>query len=1489
MKQWVKNSISIFIFLIIITGIFALLSPVYRFVTKTIRSYEKQFVATFVEKTGMGISYQSLSPSILSGIHIQGIEVYDIESKENIFTVKKTVISYSLWQVIRGNWDQVLTRLTINDVDFEFSKEKNPGLYNKFINWFESPSENTEEKKEKSDILVKQGLLDLIQEIIFILPFDVKAKNIHAAFIGEKNEHRAGIYNLSLERDKEGVAVSTKIQGYAYTRLEALDGKSAGISFDLAGNILHDFSGSSMLLSVDKYSADYTVNKLEFLIRYADGLAVLRSTQRLQPYNIFVQFDLHSGDLASSLSMQNLRPSSVVKIPGINSYLDMFLTTRYTADLTFSLNVLSLDYSWTGSGSFYMPGDFFSSSERIAFDASGNNTDIKIRSISAEGQALGVKASGSFNIPSLMPSLAASVDHYLLPNGNALAGDLYVEPFKGGISALIPVLSMGEETLSGVQAEVYLKKSSIDFTFETNEYSHTEYDVPALIHADGTLAFAGKPYLQAQLSIENLFIDSVLRYASVFLDVESHESVKKLAKTFEPYISSDEFYFATDFESFNFNCPYALFANTREDRQVLMLSFDGSNRNVNISGLDLVYGENTLQAMAQAELSMEDRQALFTATLNINNIPYNTSGLYSFDKWVSFTGDYGLEVFADFSEDLYGSLQLSALPLSLYGYLLSFSTSTQFSYSQSESLQMSINDFTVEEISGKLPIKPHFSFAGNLDRKGMVLDRLDYSDTATELEGSGYLLWNINEGLFDSANLSIKATSSVSSESILIEGNLTNPLAEDFSFDNLKSDYYFTAQASVADFPLNRFLPTQKANNTLSFKISSNGTLENPYLTLELEDFSMLLAGSNLTAKATLAFVEGSVTLPYMSAEWGNFKIDNVNGAFDIADFNGQLAADCSAKFGNRSLSAPLLLSVSSPGNSSSAEEKKLIPDDIRVNLDIERIDGNIVKEFVPIHFVLDRTPGVTIVTSDDALGISGILYDNGGLAVAVNKEKPLHFDLNGSLNSNNFGIVLTNFYCDLPKIFSYVDSLIVSVNRGAISGQAVISGLASDPNIDGSLSIDNLLLRVPEIMEENITAESILITMTQSRIEIPDSELLVGDGSLTAAASLLLDRTSLSSLDLTLASGKKGIPINIKTPLLTMKGRTGLDAKIYYGENTFNVEGSVELNNTEITVMEDIADLAYSSLVPAAKTEEVQVKEDSEAFPLNINIDLNLLVGKKVSFLINPLLRGLVVPDTLLHFTMDTANQLWSIEGDVALRGGEVFYFSRNFYLKEGRVVLKETQSRFDPRITIRAETREHKDDGDLVTVTLSAQNQLFSEFSPVLSATPPMSQDELLSMMGQLLSGDSDNVGQFIVSAGDFVTQTMFVRKFEKALRDFTNFDIFSVRTPLLQNAVNIRSNSGSKSNTFGNYFDNTTVYIGKYFGNDVYVDGLLQWTYDESVAENSGTLGSGLVFQPEFGLELAAPFANIRWQFAPEMGELQKSWVPATSITLSWRLTF
>ncbi len=275
---------------------------------------------------------------------------------------------------------------------------------------------------------------------------------------------------------------------------------------------------------------------------------------------------------------------------------------------------------------------------------------------------------------------------------------------------------------------------------------------------------------------------------------------------------------------------------------------------------------------------------------------------------------------------------------------------------------------------------------------------------------------------------------------------------------------------------------------------------------------------------------------------------------------------------------------------------------------------------------------------------------------------------------------------------------------------------------------------------------------------------------------------------------------------------------------------------------------------------------------------------------MINPILRGLIAPQTPIHLTMDTASDMWAIDGDIILKGGEVFYLGRNFYLKEGRVVLNETQDNFDPLVTVRAETRTHDSSGSPVTITLSAANQKVSEFSPSLTSNPAKSESEVLSLLGSVLTGDSESVTDALVAGGDFMFQNLIIRKAENSLRDLLNFDILSLRMTLIQNAVKYGLNSSSEnSHVASNYFDNTAVYIGKYFGEDVYADALLQWSYDESLTDSFGMVAGGLVFQPELGLEFSAPFANIRWQFAPDMGALQNSWVPATSVTLSWQLQF
>ena len=133
--------------------------------------------------------------------------------------------------------------------------------------------------------------------------------------------------------------------------------------------------------------------------------------------------------------------------------------------------------------------------------------------------------------------------------------------------------------------------------------------------------------------------------------------------------------------------------------------------------------------------------------------------------------------------------------------------------------------------------------------------------------------------------------------------------------------------------------------------------------------------------------------------------------------------------------------------------------------------------------------------------------------------------------------------------------------------------------------------------------------------------------------------------------------------------------------------------------------------------------------------------------------------------------------------------------------------------------------------------------------------------------------------------------MRQAENKLRDLLNFDIFSVRTNVLQNTLNMGvSGALTKENiSIGNFLDNSTVYIGKYLANSLYVDAMLHVSFGDGYVNDINSAGS-LVFQPEFGMELESPFANIRVNLAPDINALlQNQFVPSPSLTLSWKYAF
>ena len=215
------------------------------------------------------------------------------------------------------------------------------------------------------------------------------------------------------------------------------------------------------------------------------------------------------------------------------------------------------------------------------------------------------------------------------------------------------------------------------------------------------------------------------------------------------------------------------------------------------------------------------------------------------------------------------------------------------------------------------------------------------------------------------------------------------------------------------------------------------------------------------------------------------------------------------------------------------------------------------------------------------------------------------------------------------------------------------------------------------------------------------------------------------------------------------------------------------------------------------------------------------------------------------------------------------------------------------NPLITINAETREKDEKGQNVKIVMDVQKQYLLDFVPRFTSVPPKSENEIRMLLGQIAVADSNSATNFLFAASDYALQSTVVRKAENKLRDLCNFDIFSVRTTILQNTImqNMEKNNSTENNSVvSNLFGNSTVYIGKYFGNDIYFDALFHWSFDEKKSDSSGSSSNqGIIFHPELGLEFDAPFADIRWGFAPDFEEnfLQSWTTQSTSLTLSWHL--
>ncbi|MBO6100059.1 MAG: hypothetical protein J6P07_01835, partial [Spirochaetaceae bacterium] len=247
---------------------------------------------------------------------------------------------------------------------------------------------------------------------------------------------------------------------------------------------------------------------------------------------------------------------------------------------------------------------------------------------------------------------------------------------------------LGEKALTAIQAKVLPQKDSVDFEFELSDYycyDSGEYEnpgEPGVISMSGSYLLSSK-FMQTGISMNSIYVRSVMELLQEMADKKQKEQLAKVMKTVTPYMFTGDLYLSTDFSSVSYNLPYLVLANTQKDNQLLFISVNGNEQNVNLDRFDLIFGKFALNASAGVDFMPGGKNMTFYVDMTTSSIPYRFQGAIS-PEAVKVAGDYGTDIEVRFgkNKEISGYTMIENFPVVNEKLSLILSTNTTFAYSQ---------------------------------------------------------------------------------------------------------------------------------------------------------------------------------------------------------------------------------------------------------------------------------------------------------------------------------------------------------------------------------------------------------------------------------------------------------------------------------------------------------------------------------------------------------------------------------------------------------------------------------------------------------------------------------------------------------------------------------------------------------------------------------------------------------------------------------------
>jgi len=1424
-----KPYINVILFLFLTAALITAAIPLQRRISERLEILKKESVAYIEDLFGRSISYDSIAPSIFRYIEIRGLRIHSLQdSAVPLLSISRIRVFYRLGELLKGGGAAALREIRIENSSFLFDLEEDSDIFELF----------TPEGTGTSTFP----------------DITISGKNLTLEVESDKGRIRLEKFFFELNPAGELLKVQGKCNGSAFADPAPFDIDSLQAVVRISGVVCRDFSESELRIKLaEVYSPMFELSAITLYAGHTGKKVTLRKIQDKAPFNILVGYDFEQQKADIAFSAEDFVPYTYLTPgEGLSDIAPWFTSViSGTAEAEYSIEEKEVNYDMDlhlRLDNRLLPAAF-----SLDLDMYGDLTRVMCRNVKI-ASVYGVwNFQGSVSVQKPFPVPEGTLRIRNVPVGDAAVNSIMtIEQKDPFVRIHSNSTEVGEITLRNTVIDLIPYKDDIDFLITT--FLDEESGKP-LFSGEGNLQIRPDLFIQASAAIEAL---PMAPAAALF----SEDT--RLEKISESLVFSTHVFLSTDFDRFSFTTSDVQFLDLEVPGNRASLSLTGNNSGFSLDNIQVTWGESHLSGNASIDITEKNG---FSADMSFvfRDIPYRMSAAWNPVKGFLIDGNYGITAVLKPEDSTFlFSLSCENLPIPLEDSIGYLTLRTDGVYEASDAWDMFIRQCIITGLP--LPVRENrLSISGKADQDRLVLYRVAYTDSISSVSGSGVLDTSL---ISASGNGWLEMADAKNSERYVIQ----------FSRDET-----INAEVYVSRAPIGRFT-TGEISGRAGGRVLIFGNPENPEIELDAVVESGLFNGDPFSGTVRAQYDGTILSCSDFDLRFMNNSLDNTSFEYNLATgaFTGR--GSIRGAMQSEIIGARLGIAGNTTPTASILDVPSVLEEYIEGTLVIDRImKGQTALDPWSLAFISEKD--TFHVEGGPETSLTADIFADNTFELVLAAPLPIRGTARGVLEKSTVEADITDVGLDVKILDTIMRLPQFRFLEGEAEGYLKIAGSFNDPEIWGTLNVTNIMAENPYV-QEKIGPFDATLEFDEKTLSIRNTVLPAGKAKAVADVTFNIDHWITDTLEIDLQTlSKEGIHVVNSFGRMNVDGYVRGHLNIRGDPNIIDLTGSLE---------------ALSTIVTIRNPEEEGLR--SGGLNKFLSADVELITGKGVEFLWPsrslPVLRTFAETGERVRVTYDSTKDQYTIRGEAGIKGGQIYYVQRNFYIREGMIIFNENQDKFDPILSATAEIREITPEGDSAKIFLIVEENALSTFQPRFESEPPMATAEIFSILGGQMfyasGAEGMDISQALALTSDFVGQFGLLRSFEERVKSIFNIDLFTIRTPvvsniLLEKVLPAQSEDGySEPETLGKYLDNTTLFLGKYFGNDLFLQAILRLDFYDQL---SGRIDSSndMYVDTEITLEWKTPITLVEFSLFPDLTADETGQIFNPSLGLSWRYSY